>query len=380
MGKRKGFFLTGVVVLLLVTFLFGACGEPAKEAPVETITWKYASYIPETTGCGEITSWILDEIEERSGGRIVFERYWSAALGSPTEYPQMLKGNLIQMAILGPGYTPEIFKLTRGVGLQYLTEDSEAFAAAVVKLYDSYQPFQDEWTNNGMKFFYPNVAGKMMIQSRSPAYTWEDFKGKQVRTYGPHAVLWNEWGANTISIPFSEAYEALQRGTIDIVTDMMFASMAGMKFYEVAPYCIDAGFGADDVYAETISLKAWDALPDDIKNIFEEVKRDLLKVRWTDIEPKWDQTNIALSDTVTFIQWSEQERERAKNQAMPAIRNVYLDEMEKEGLPGTEFVERLEAEIKEYRDANPNKLWEPPTYKICKGAGIYHKGEWSPLP
>lgn len=386
-----------VGVLMMTLLLFTTCRPqapspapgptptPPPTTTTEPIEWKYLSYVPPPTNTGtnpDNSEWILSEIEKRSGGKITFERFWSSALGPPAEYPKMLSGNVIQMALVGTGYVPAIFKLTRGFELQYLTEDSEALTATVMRLYDTYPPFQEEFTKNGMMLYWPNSGAKMTINSSFPAYKWEDFSGKKVRVYGMYGDLWKKWGANPVSIPFTEVYQALQTGVVDVTTGTMFVSQKVMKFYEVAPYVIDAGFGSEFLGPETISLKAWNELPDDLKEIFVQVAKDAHVMRWTQNEPLAEQDNTALfqEGDATLIQWSDKERERAAEQGMPEIRSTWLDEMNKEGLPGDVFLKKISEGIEEYREANPTPLWTPVTYGLCKGGGVYEKGKWSPLP
>ena len=53
---------------------------------------------------------------------------------------------------------------------------------------------------------------------------------------------------------------------------------------------------------------------------------------------------------MTFIQWSAEEKQRAKEQALPEVYNVWYDEMEGKGLgpEAHELIERLTALIAKY--------------------------------
>ena len=371
-----------VVDLLCLMILFFVV--PYAFAAPKTIKWKYSSYVPKTAIVGANADWILSEIEKRSEGKIKFERFWSAALGKPAEYAKMLKANVVQMALLGTGYTPDIFKLSRAYDLHMLSEDAEAFAASALPLYESFEPFREEWTKNGMMLYSTNVGARFTITSKIPLYKWEDLKGAKVRAYGPQGILWKKWGANAINIPFSDAYQALERGTIDVMTGVFFAAQAGMKFHEVVPYVIDVGEGAIGLFPEAISLKAWSELPEEVKAIFMEVQKEALNERWTKIQPRIEKLNIEAfkKANTRLIVWSNREKKRGYEQGMPDIHKGWIDEMKKNGLPGEKFLSLIKKSIKEYRSVHPNWLWKPPTWSLCseQEGGIWQNGVCSPLP
>jgi TRAP-type C4-dicarboxylate transport system substrate-binding protein len=79
--------------------------------------------------------------------------------------------------------------------------------------------------------------------------------------------MFKAYGANPSPLSFSEVFVALQTGTFDGQENPL-AQIASGKFQEVQKYLSMTGHVYTPAYV-TVSIKYWDKLPEDVRNILE---------------------------------------------------------------------------------------------------------------
>ena len=345
-------------------------------APVEPIVWKYANYGGPTLICGITIDWVLDEIEKRTGGKIKFDRYFSMALARPPEDVKFVKANLIQMAMIGPAYSPTDWKLTRVVDSAGMSMTIDAMGYALKKLYTDYEPYKNEWANLGLMRYTDTPAPYMGVTTMLPKYKWEDFEGKKIRTYGTRAILFDKWGATPISIPSTDVYDALPRGIMDGASAIAVISIKAYKWYEVAPYWHYYGEGHAQL-PEVISLKAWDALPSDIQQVFMEVEELHYDYLYDTVFPQQVVDNFAAATDSYIIKCPQSEIDRGLEQGLPDIWQSWLDEMNELGLPGQECLDTFWSYVAEYEAMGLDRAPDP-FDQLMPGGGAYHQDTFIP--
>jgi len=294
---------------------------------------------------------VMGEIETRSEGRIKPEIFWGSTMASPMEAASFVTTGIAQGGSIDPLNAPALLPLSRGVELVYLSEKPDSLYKAIRELYNTWPPFAQEWEEQGLKPLCYSISELIPLPSKEPAYKWEDMKGWQIRASGIDADLVSRWGANPVNIPFGEIYEALERGLLDSSTAIFFSSFFGLRMFEVIDYAIDTRAGLVIVVFESVSLDWYNSLPKDLQAVIDDVSNDSFEI--------WSQTMIGgttfiaqeLAKTdMTFIQWSAEEKQRAKEQALPEVYNVWYNELEEKGLgpEARELVERLTALIAKY--------------------------------
>jgi TRAP-type mannitol/chloroaromatic compound transport system substrate-binding protein len=103
---------------------------------------------------------------------------------------------------------------------------------------------------------------------KQPVNSLEDLRGLKLRVAGLGGEIYRRLGATAITLAVADILPALQGGTVDGVEFLGPWSDLGTGFYKVAPYYHFPGFNKPNGTGEAIvSLKEWNALPDDLKAI-----------------------------------------------------------------------------------------------------------------
>jgi TRAP-type mannitol/chloroaromatic compound transport system substrate-binding protein len=168
--------------------------------------------------------------------------------------------------------------------------------------------------------------------SRKPLKGVADLKGLKMRAAGLAADMAAILGASVVVVPGGEVYSALERGVIDACEFTTPTVNYGLGLQEVTKYIIFptySGGGYEDWF---VNMKAWQALPDDLKRIVDVALKETawmyyLKVRL--------ETQIVFEKLqkrgMTFITWSKEDMDK-----LEAARIAVL---EKYGTASPEFKE-----------------------------------------
>ncbi len=112
------------------------------------------------------------------------------------------------------------------------------------------------------------LGQEMGLFSNKRATKMSDFKGMRLRTPGWFMDIMNNLGASVSPLPGGEVYLALERGVIDAAEFSSPAINYPMGFDEITKYAIQPGVHQPGIQcAMFFNKKAWDGLPQDLKEI-----------------------------------------------------------------------------------------------------------------
>lgn len=206
-------------------------------------------------------------LEKKSGGRLKLEVYYSDSLFASRDAFKYLRSGLFSMAFDFPVYhpdeTPELVYACDWPGNSNIKRWNEWYHAPK----DSYGSFVDPlYEKYGLKVLshLPQV-GTWYIWSRKPISSLADTKGFMARRmgYGTVDTLLKSLGLPTVQLSIFELYEALQRGTVDVICTPQETYYA-LKLYEVAKYSLEPPF-ANTNSTFIMRLDAFNSLPKDLQ-------------------------------------------------------------------------------------------------------------------
>ncbi len=131
----------------------------------------------------------------------------------------------------------------------------------------------------------------------------EDMNGMKMRVPGGAANVhrYKTFGANPVSIPFSDVPQALQRGTVD----GMWSTQESVRSAKLWESGINYAFEDRQAYLQyvpMISLKAWDSYPEDVQNLITGTWADMIgDVRQVAMDTQLKAREIAAENGVTTV-------------------------------------------------------------------------------
>jgi TRAP-type C4-dicarboxylate transport system substrate-binding protein len=150
--------------------------------------------------------------------------------------------------------------------------------------YDKFKP--KEWNA-----YYPlmfSTSPPAILQTvNKPVRTLEELKGMKIRGTGRIGDLVKALGATPMPIEMVDLYESLRRNVIDGNFGPM-EQLKGFKIGEIIKYTTACWkIGTSYTFYVVMNRAKWDALPPDIKKIFQETAnefKDKWAVQWNEIE------------------------------------------------------------------------------------------------
>lgn len=350
MRSRVIWVISTMLVLALVGGVFGCSTPPASPATgtstpatAETITLKYADYLPNSGQMAATTNWWADEIVKRTNGQVKFKFYWAESLVKAADMLDATGKGITDIGYQVSAYIPAKLPLTTLAAIPYQNPNGAVRAAAFKDLVENYAPLKEEYSSKNVKPLHINVSQSMVIGGKKPIKTLEDLQGVKVRALGDANGVMNMLGATAVQISIGDVYEALQRGTVEAYTGVPLAIASLYKFYEVAKYVTQPSIGPYSIGARIINLDVWNKLPKDVQDVITQVTKEEQDRYFSEVITPIDVAAVkAYQDNgveMYMLPHSEVVSWRAK--VMPELIDSRAAQAQKDyGVPGPEFVQK----------------------------------------
>ena len=217
-------------VVCLMAISLGAVSAIAKTYPV-TMAWAPTHIITKNAYLDYAKA-----VNAASKGEIELEVYTGGSMLPPKE---TLKGVASNVAVLGMctgAYTPADLPLSNVINdISFINKDATAAAFAVTEINFFNPDVQKEWAKNGVVFGGGYSTPIYHFITTTEFKTAADVKGKKIRTAGgAQADFVQSLGGVPVSMPFSDIYSGMERGSLDGTMADATALSVGAKLWEVA--------------------------------------------------------------------------------------------------------------------------------------------------
>ena len=263
--KKPMYYLAGFLIVLLAAAFFLPPAATAQSK--STMHIKFSTWHPPMSR--EVkTVWIpmLEELKNRSGGRITYTMYAGGALGKGPEHYDIVAKGLSDMGYFTATWTPGRFPVSDVLSLAASIEGKDVSTDIGNALYE--KQLKKEFP--GVKMIELNGCIQSFLWTTKPVRSINDVKGLRIRSPGGHQTNYiKALGAEPVFMPLGDVYLSMQTGTIDGLVTCPPLVLA-FKLYEVAKQGTLATFGCV-TEGVIMNQKSWDNAPDDLKSIIMDV-------------------------------------------------------------------------------------------------------------
>ena len=155
---------------------------------------------------------MADAISEATGGDVTIKLYMGGELGpGPAEqYNRVIEG-VADIAFTLPGYTASNFPLTLMAELPGVIEPD----TGTERIQANIDMLSDEYRRTVLVGLWNN-APNLLLMAEKQIESMDDLAGLNIRVPSRNAgLVVQAWGANPVSMPAPEIYNAMQTGVID---------------------------------------------------------------------------------------------------------------------------------------------------------------------
>ena len=291
----------------------------------------------------------MDYIVESSGGTFNYEWYPTGSLVSLSQSYDGVVSGICDLSMNVPGENPGRFPLTEILELPpgFVKTEDTVLEGQFFNDYLANPQWTDEWSD--VKVLTVLASTPNVIMANKPIRTLEDAKGLRVCGTGLTMELWQVLGATPTGLGPADAYEAIQRGMADAG---YFSAMWALvrKGAEVAPYLTEE-LGVNISYNMVyMNPQKYNALPDDIKKIFDEVFPEKLNQWQVEIYLPFTQNiyNFIEESGGEVVHISAEEAALFQAKAMKAMNDKWAADKDAQGLPGTKLLQERYKFLKQY--------------------------------
>jgi TRAP-type C4-dicarboxylate transport system substrate-binding protein len=334
--------LLSVLLLALVCLFFWQSAARAEKAAAP-VKLTYSIFFPPAHGQAEAGIAWAKEIEKRSAGRIKIDVF---AGGTLTAAPEVYDGVVNGISDIGMScfaYTRGRFPIMEALDLPMGYPSGKVATLVANGYYKAMKPQAlDE-----VKVLYLHAHGPGLLHTKKPVKKMEDLKGMKIRSTGFSAKVAEALGASPVAMPQGETYEALQKGVVD-GTFAPIETLKGWKQAEVVKFTTDCpDIGYTTAMFVVMNLKKWNALPDDLKKIFDDASAEWIPKHgetWDRLDKEGREYALSLKNEITALPAAENQRWVAA--VAPVIENFKKSATEK-GLPGDKAIAEIQRLLKE---------------------------------
>lgn len=264
------------MVLVMVGLLIIGCATPAPAtkptptpaptptpSPAQVFELRFSSPWPEN-GPNHQRQYkpILDEIVQKSNGRIKFATFLAGALGKNQEQYDIARTGKADMVTISTGYTPNRFPLSEILTLPLVFPSTYEAQDAVIAIGDRiiYKEFSDT------HLLAPYQSQVFYLYTNKKVEKLEDMKGLKIRSAGGLNTKTIELlGGVPVTMGLPDVYLSMQTGVMDAGI-LGPSGLLSFKLQEVTKHELKLNLG-HTLQILTMNNDTWNKLPKDLQQI-----------------------------------------------------------------------------------------------------------------
>ena len=267
-----------IVVTLAFVLIINIFFCPALKAQ-EKYTLRLATFYASASKMAEYgISSVIEEVSKRSKGRLEIKPFYQETLFKARDQFHAVTTGSVDITFFVSAWAGDVIPNFLVCFCPFLFDDYAHFSRAWKA------GISDIWTAEAAKHNIillgnaPFYTGVNQIYSRKKVVRLpSDLKGLKMRSFNLLLdTLIKEAGGTPVSMPITDVYTVLDRGTVDGFISSMIGGVEPMRLYEVAKCSnrIPIVFGSPNFNA--INKKSFEGLPKDLQGILQEVNREKL--------------------------------------------------------------------------------------------------------
>jgi len=342
--KNLRIFAGALLIVGLLVFFSTTAFSGDKVYTFRLSNW----YPPASSFNATIWPFWAKQLEKASNGRIKIKVFPAEQLVKATDtWEATVQG----ICDIGHGFLmfeAGRFPITEYAFLPMLFPSNRVASMAMTAIYQKYPQIKKEFEEVHLLWFNANGPAQLFTRKKR-VQTLKDLKGLKLHGGGLYFKhMAKALGFSPITFPFPEVYDGLAKGTMD----GNFLEWEGQwiwKFYEQTPYGLDGINLYVYPFFLIMNKKKWEALPEDIKAIFDAYSG----LKGAEMcGSLFDENDQAGKDFIEkyykknnkpgAINISGEEKQIWIN-ALKPVRDTWVAHMEEKGVPGSEILKDVES-------------------------------------
>ena len=223
---------------------------------------------PTAPQVSEFVTAFKDDVEKTSGGRISVQTFPAGTLVNERAVPSAIQSGVVDISLTTMGSWSPIVPTAGALNTVFFRPTAGNFDKVIGPDTPLFKALDEDMGKHGTRLLAALYNGPVVVVSKTPLKTPDDFKGKTVRVFDrltAEIVQALHGAASTIEV--ADVYPALQRGTVQAAIGGLEGAI-GLKEYEVGKYLLatNGQFGLL-LTGYVMNKSALEGLPPDLQKI-----------------------------------------------------------------------------------------------------------------
>lgn len=332
--------IRGLRLAAAVAALCGATGAVAQVVDGPKVEWKLATWgKPRAFTAG--IELLAKHVAERSGGKFTITIGFGT-FGGEREILDILSAGGLQMTTICSSYHPDKHPGYTALDLPFLPLPDFDTQWAVHDAFHAHPHVQQELAKwNAMPYSSNLLPQYEFIGKGKQPKSLADFKGMRVRAIGGIGDAMRNLGAVPTSVPATEVYTSIERGTVDAASFPSTYAHASYKIHEIGSWYTSNMAPGTQACPTLIHKGAWAQLPPQYKKLVEEIRprvKDALVAAYRAADEK----NLPLfKRRLAFITYTAAELAEFRKVGAQPVWEKWTAEMAAKGVPAKELLDLI---------------------------------------
>ncbi len=354
--------LLAVTLIIMSGLILAGCATPASApspapkpapapAPAKTIELKVSFGWPAKHA---IATRVLEpwakEVQDASGGTIKVTFYPGETLLKFADSYQGVVDGIADATYTCVDMNPDRFTLASVASLPlYGLSGAVQISRAVAATYEKFPQVKEKEYAGAKLIWISSSPGWQVFTREKPITTLDDLKGQKIVASAEIAPVFSAVGAVPVAMLQPDMYLALERGTIDAITQT-WGSTEAFKFQEVLKHSIICNVKGGNCFF-VMNQKTWNSMSPDQQKVIDKFSQNWVVdnlIKGIDMGEIASKTVVTAAlekrgGTNTTLAPAELEKWRG---FIKPIRDAWVVNMDKRGLPGRamldEFIKQAE--------------------------------------
>lgn len=345
--KNHVLILFSISILLIV----GACSDNSSKAngndsgEDDTILLKVGDSFPTSNDLSsEGIVYFMDRVTELTDGKVEFEYYPAEQVGKADSYLDLTLSGTLDVGYTS--YSTDRMPLSEVATLPGAYNTAEEGSAIIWDLVKN-ELIDEEYLSNGVRPLYAvTLPQYQLATAKEPITSLNDINKSKVRVTGTMEYAFDQLGASPVFMPATEAYTAMERGTVDGLV-FPFTSFKPYQIESLAKYSTqNANFGSFTV-VYSINENVYSELPDDVKEAMEQAGDEVVEHLSKFLDDKTEELIEEFSEDIEMYELSDEEIAKWDKELEP-VWDTWAKKLDKNGFKGSETVEKYKVLREEY--------------------------------
>ena len=170
---------------------------------------------PTAPQVSEFVTAFKDDVEKSSGGRISVQTFPAGTLVNERAVPSAIQSGVVDISLTTMGSWSSIVTTAGALNTVFFRPTAENFDKVIGPDTSLFKALDEDMAKHGTRLLAALYNGPVVVVSKTPLKTPDDFNGKTVRVFDrltAEIVQALHGAASTIEV--ADVYPALQRGTV----------------------------------------------------------------------------------------------------------------------------------------------------------------------